>query len=81
MELELHEEAVGDCVVCGNDAKGSLYWIGMTEVQWGIVRPLVTHLFKVDMVQNVLFIPQLCQPLCGPECSLKYKEKSNGKTT
>lgn len=74
MELELYEDAVGDCVVCGSDATGSRYWLGMTAAQWDVVRPLVTHLFKPDRVQNVLFIPQLCKPLCGSECSLKHKE-------
>lgn len=68
MELEFHETAVGGCIVCGSDSTGSLYWKGMTAVQWDIVRPLVTHLFKKNMVQNVLFIPQLCKPFCGPEC-------------
>jgi len=79
MELELYEEAVGDCVVCGDDATGSLYWVGMTAPQWSIVRPLVTHMFMPDMIQNVLFVPQLCKPLCGPECSLKHKESEDGK--
>lgn len=71
MELELHDDAVGDCVVCGADATGSKYWVGMTAAHWGVIRPLVAHLFAPDTVQNVLFIPQLCKPLCGPECSLK----------
>lgn len=79
MELELYNEAVGSCTVCGSDATGSRYWLGMTEAQWDIVRPLVVHMFTPDMVQNVLFIPQLCKPLCGPECATKHKEKTDGE--
>jgi hypothetical protein len=79
MELELYEECVGSCTVCGSDATGSRYWLGMTDEQWAIVRPLITHMFKPDMVQNVLFIPQLCKPLCSPECALTHKEETDGK--
>lgn len=79
MELELYEEAVGDCIVCGSDASGSRYWLGMTKAQWDVVRPLVTHLFKPNMVQNTMFIPQLCKPFCGPECATKHMGGSDGE--
>jgi hypothetical protein len=79
MELELHETAVGDCLICGSFATGSRYWLGMTAAQWDIVRPLVKHLFKPDMVQNVLFIPQICKPLCGSHCAVKHREIEDGK--
>ena len=72
MELELYKEAVGDCVVCGADATGSRYWLGMTAAQWAVVRPLVAHLYKPNMIQNVLFVPQLCKALCGPHCVQKH---------
>ena len=75
MELELYEEAVGSCTVCGSDASGSRYWLGMTEAQWNVIRTLVIHLFEPNTIQNVLFVPQLCKPLCSPDCSLKHKEK------
>lgn len=75
MELELYEEAVGNCIVCGSNSTGSRYWLGMTATQWDVVRPLVTHLFKPDMVQNVMFVPQLCKPLCGPHCATNHKEE------
>lgn len=78
MELELHEDAVGDCVVCGVDAAGSRYWLGMTATQWDIVRPLVAHLFEPHKVQNILFIPQLCKPLCGASCAVKRREENDG---
>ena len=80
MELEVHPEAVGACVVCGRNAASSPYWIGMTAAHWEIIRPLVEPMFKVSpwsgerLVQNVLFVPQLCKPLCGTPCSIKYKE-------
>lgn len=75
MELELHETCIGSCIVCGADATGSPYWLGMTDAQWAVIRPLVMHLYKPDMVQNILFVPQLCKPLCGPECSHKYNKE------
>ena len=83
MELELHEEAVGDCVVCGDDATGSMYWLGMTAAQWKIVRPFVEDMTPVSphsgvkLVLNMLFVPQLCKPLCGPHCAVKHKEKTD----
>lgn len=75
MELELYEEAVGSCVVCGSDATGSRYWLGMTAAHWDVVRPLVAHLYKPGMIQNVLFVPQLCKPLCGPHCVQAHYQK------
>ena len=80
-ELELHEEAVGDCIVCGEDATGSLYWIRMSDDEWAIIRPLVAPMFRPDMVQAVFFIPPLNKPLCGSQCSVRYKEKADGETT
>lgn len=85
MELELYEEAVGDCVVCGEDTTGSYYWLGMTAAQWDVVSPYVEEMTPVSphsgvkLVMNILFIPQLCKPLCGPECSTKHKEANDGK--
>jgi hypothetical protein len=75
MELELYEEAVGSCIACASDAAGSKYWLGMTDAQWNVIRPLVAHMFKPDMIQNVLFVPQLCKPFCGPECATKYHKE------
>ncbi|MEE8372507.1 MAG: hypothetical protein V3R87_02060 [Dehalococcoidia bacterium] len=75
MELELYENCIGNCIVCGSDATGSPYWLGMTEAQWAVIRPLVTHMYKPDHVQDILFIPQLCKPLCGPECSAKHNKE------
>lgn len=78
-ELEIYEKAVGDCIVCGEDATGSLYWVGMSMDKWNIIRQYVAQFFQTDMVQKVLFIPPYDQPLCGPECSLKhYKEENYG---
>ena len=83
MDLEVHQEAVGLCIVCNKDATGSLYWLGMTQTQWDIIRPLVAHLFAVSpwsgvrMVFNSLFIPGLCKPFCGSICSTKYKENDD----
>ncbi len=77
MELEIYENAVGGCVVCGEDATGSRYWLGMTAAQWDIIRPLVAHIYAPDMVQNILFIPQLCKPLCDAHCATKHKEMDN----
>ena len=77
MDLEAYQEAVGDCMVCGESAEGSLYWLGMTAEQWDIIRPLVAPMFEVSpwsgvkMVFNSLFIPQLCKPFCGAICSTK----------
>lgn len=81
MELELYETAVGDCVVCGGDATGSNYWLGMTAAQWDIVSPYVEEMTPVSphsgvkLVLNMLFIPQLCKPLCGPKCVQVYYQK------
>ena len=75
MELELYEEVVGDCVVCGADATGSRYWLGMTAAQWDIIRPFVEEMTPVSphsgvkLVMNMLFVPQLCKALCGPKCA------------
>lgn len=86
MELELHEEAVGDCLICGSFATGSRYWLGMTEAQWEVIRPYVKDMTLVSphsgvkLVMNMLFIPQICKPLCGPECATKHKEKTDGTT-
>ncbi len=77
MELDLSAEAVGSCIMCGADATGSPYWVGMTAAQWDVVRPLVAHMFRPNMTQNVLFVPQLCKPLCSPECSCKHKKESD----
>lgn len=83
MELELHENAVGDCVVCGEDATGSVYWLGMTAVQWNVVRPYVEEMTPVSphsgvkLVMNMQFWPQLCKPFCGATCATKYKEESD----
>ena len=78
MELELYEEAVGNCMVCGADATGSRYWLGMTAAHWAVVRPYVEEMTPVSphsgvkLVMNMLFIPQLCKPLCSPECVQKH---------
>ena len=77
-ELSIHEKAVGPCVVCGANSEGSLYWVGMNEKQWAIVRPYIVHLFAPDMIQKTLFIAPLDKPLCGVKCSKEYHD---GKTT
>ncbi len=77
--LQIHETAVGPCIVCGVDSQGSNYWVGMDDDQWKVIRPHVKHLFKPNMVQKILFIPPLDKPLCGPQCALKNREKNDGK--
>ena len=78
MELEFYEEAVGDCAVCGEDATGSRYWLGMTAAQWDIIRPFVEEMTPISphsgvkLVMNMLFWPQLCKPFCGPQCVQEY---------
>ena len=84
MELELHEDAVGDCVVCGKNATGSAYWLGMTITQWNVVSPYVEEITPVSphsgvkLVMNMQFIPPLCKSLCDPECATKHKETNDG---
>ncbi len=79
--MELYDAAVGECIVCGADATGSLYWLDMTESQWVTIRPYIVHLFPPDMVQNPFFVPELNRPFCGALCSHKHKEMTDGKTT
>ncbi len=86
MELEFHGEAIGDCVVCGADATGSRYWLGMTAAQWAIVSTYVEEFTPISphsgvkLVFNTLFVPQICKPLCGPECATKHREERNFNT-
>jgi len=78
VELEIYEEAIGDCIVCGVDATGSLYWLPMSDAQWAVIRPYVEGMTPVSphsgvkLVLNTLFVPQLCKPFCGPLCVRKY---------
>ncbi len=56
MELEFYEDAVGDCVVCGEDATGSRYWLGMTAAQWAVVRAYVEEITPetIDIIEEVI---------------------------
>ena len=83
-EIEIFEQASGDCIVCGEAAAGSVYWTPLSDDAWAALRPSVAGLFpNEDYVQNVLFIPPFNQPLCGAQCSLDrhQKEKTNGTTS
>lgn len=80
-QLNLYNNTVGPCIVCGADSKGSHYWVKMTDEQWAVVEPLVAHLFEdEDHIQkSALFIPPLDKPLCGPQCSHKWHTKQKSE--
>ena len=82
----LWPKAFGPCIMCGKESQGSMYWIGMTEENWKVLRPHVGELneneysFTPDRppeerAMNMFFVEGLCQPLCGPVCALEH---SNG---
>jgi hypothetical protein len=75
MQLELFEEAVGDCIVCGESAEGSPYWLGMSHEHWLKLRPIVEHLYPPGKVTNMLFVKQLCKPFCSPECVQEHYKR------
>jgi len=81
MDLEFDEVASGPCIVCGEESQGSVYWLPMVVAQWEVIRSYVEDMTPVSpysgvkLVLNTLCWPQLCQPFCGPECSLKNSER------
>lgn len=83
MELEFRETAIGPCIVCGKESRGSMYWLGMSANHWAIIRPFVEEMTPISphsgvkLVLNILFWPQLCKPLCGPICSARHKEMTD----
>lgn len=84
-DLSVYDAATGSCIMCGADSEGSLYWIGMDQEQWLIIRPHIVHMFPVSpwsderLVGKIFFIPPFDRPLCGAVCSLVYKEKEDEK--
>lgn len=85
--MQLESTAVGPCIVCGKESKGSNYWIGMSNSNWQKLR---SHFGKfVDLAGpklpakdramiNIAFVPNLCKPLCGAECATKHEENNDG---
>lgn len=78
--LEVYTEAVGNCIVCGEDAAGSAYWIAMTQDQWLGIRPFIEDIIPVSpwsgvkLVGNTYFVAEYCKPFCGPQCvQVHYK--------
>jgi hypothetical protein len=78
MKIDLdswRDSAIGPCIVCGKESKGSMYWTPLSDEAWAAVRPYVESLTpvsphsKVKLVLNNLFWPQLSKPYCGPICS------------
>ena len=84
MDLQYHDTAVGPCIQCGEESEGSVYWLGMTDEMWDILRPsieartVVSPYSGVKLVFNNLFWPGLCEPFCGAVCVTKYEEKNDG---
>lgn len=74
--MEVYEAAIGNCVVCGTNVEGSLYWTPLPAEIWEIVRPHLAPMFPKDMVQNVLFIKPHSKPFCGPVCATKYHQEN-----
>ncbi len=72
--MEVYAEAVGDCIVCGKDATGSLYWLSMTQEQWEGIRPFIEEITPVSphsgvkLVGNTFFVSEYCKPFCGAQC-------------
>jgi len=79
--MEVYTEAVGECIVCGEDAEGSLYWLGMTDAQWKTIRPFIEEVTPVSqwsgvkLVGNVYFVTDYCKPFCGPQCVQEYYKR------
>lgn len=75
----MHEEAVGDCVMCGKDAAGSKYWTALPDDIWVAIWPAVASMFKdEDRVQNVLFFPAFSKPFCTAKCGMGWHEEYYG---
>jgi len=85
MDLEFDDVASGPCIVCGKESQDSMYWLPMSAAHRKVIRPFLEEMTPVSpfsgvkLVMNPWFWPQLCKPLCSPECSLKYKEEKYGK--
>ncbi len=81
MDLEFDEVASGPCIVCGEDATGSAYWLGMTAAQWAVIHPFVEEMTPVSpfsgvkLVMNLLFWPKLCKPFCGAACVQEHYKR------
>jgi hypothetical protein len=85
--MKLESTAVGPCIICGKESKGSNYWVGMSMSNWQKLRPHFGKLVELwgpkmpardRAMINIAFVPNLCKPLCGAECSLKLKEINDG---
>ena len=80
--MEILESAKGDCVVCGKDAEGSVYWTPLPTAIWNAVRPYLAPLFSDrDHIQNVLFFPEHSDPFCGPTCAQRYNSNEAEPTS
>lgn len=79
--MEVYEEAVGDCIVCGKDATGSLYWLRMTKDQWKFIRPFIAEIIPVSphsgikLVGDTFFVTDYCKPFCGPQCVQEHYKR------
>ena len=75
--MEVYEKATGDCIVCGKDAEGSMYWTPLPDEIWKAVRPHLAPLFQdEDHIQNVLFIKPHSKPFCGPVCATQHHQEN-----
>ena len=81
--MKIWSAAKGECVVCGKDSEGSLYWTPPPKEIWKQVRPHIVAITPVSpysgvkLVQNVLFIEPHCKPFCSPACVGEYyKDKA-----